>query len=94
MKGIYMLQDKIITTGYSAIDKLIDNFSKPNLVLITTKNKNEFLFNISKFISASAKIPTIVFSLELKKEDIVHDLLYSCAHINSEKEIARQKRMA
>ena len=84
-----MLQDKIITTGYSAIDRLIDNFSKPNLVLITTKNKSEFLFNISKFISVSAKIPTMVFSLEFKKEDIIHDLLYSCAHINSEKEIAR-----
>lgn len=84
-----MLENKLITTGYSALDKSIDNFSKSNLVLITTKNKNEFLFNISKFISASAKIPTMVFSLEFKKEDIIHDLLHFYAHIDNKKEIAR-----
>lgn len=84
-----MIKDTFVTTGYAALDRLVDDFIKPKLILVTHNNKKEFLSDITTFVSVVAKIPTAIFSLELKKEDVIHNLIYSSAHISNEKEIAK-----
>lgn len=83
-----MIKDTFVTTGYAALDRLVDDFITPKLILVTHNNKKEFLSDITTFVSVSAKIPTAIFSLELKKEDVIHNLIYSSAHISNEKETA------
>ena len=72
-----MIKDTFVTTGYAALDRLVDDFITPKLILVTHNNKKEFLSDITTFVSVSAKIPTAIFSLELKKEDVIHNLIYS-----------------
>lgn len=84
-----MIKDTFVTTGYAALDRLVDEFNIPKLILVTHNNKKEFLSDITTFVSISAKIPTAIFSLEKKKEDVIHNLIYSSANISNEKEIAR-----
>lgn len=80
-----MLKDKFVTTGYAALDRLIDEFKVPKLILVTHNNKKEFLSDITTFVPVSGKIPMAIFSLELKTEDAIHNLIYSSAHINTDK---------
>lgn len=80
------MKNELITTGYNVLDEALNNFAKPNLVLVTVANKDEFLFNILKFVSILTKIPLAIFSLHLKKEDIIRNLLYFSANIGNKEE--------
>ena len=81
-----MVEDKFVTTGYAALDRLVDEFNAPKLILVTHNNKKEFLSDITTFVSVSGKIPMAIFSLELKIEDAIHNLIYSSAHINTDRD--------
>lgn len=37
-----MVEAKFVTTGYAALDRLVDEFNVPKLILVTHNNKKNF----------------------------------------------------
>ena len=65
----------IIKSGYYDLDNLMEGFCEGELVLISGRpgmGKTSFALNIAKNVRELQNIPTVFFSLEMSKEQIVY----------------------
>lgn len=75
-----------VPSGFSSLDELTSGFQKSDLIVIASRpsvGKTAFSLNIAEHLAVDNKIPTIIFSLEMSKEQLAQRLLCSRARISS-----------
>lgn len=81
-------QYKGYTTGYSDLDKILTGLHKSDLILIGARpamGKTSFALNLARNVSVVAKRKTLMFSLEMTKEQLAMRVLSTEARVNSAK---------
>jgi replicative DNA helicase len=77
-----------LATGFDDLDRLTAGLQPQNLIIIAARpamGKSSLVLGISHFVSVRLKRPSILFSLEMSKLEIVNRLLSSEARIDSSK---------
>ncbi len=77
-----------VPTGFTELDELTRGLQRGDLVILAARpsmGKTAFAMNIGLYAAAHAKIPTLIFSLEMPKEHIAMRLICSEARVNSRK---------
>ncbi|MBP9989283.1 MAG: replicative DNA helicase [Ruminococcus sp.] len=76
------------TTGYSDLDRILTGLHKSDLILIGARpamGKTSFALNLARNVSVIAKRKTLMFSLEMTKEQLAMRVLATEARVNSAK---------
>ena len=74
-----------IPSGFIDLDKLTSGFQKSDLIIIAARpsmGKTAFALNIACNAAVKSGVPTIVFSLEMSKEQLVMRLISTEARLN------------
>ncbi|MCK4739404.1 MAG: replicative DNA helicase [Deltaproteobacteria bacterium] len=74
-----------IPTGYKDLDRLTSGFQKSDLIILAGRpgmGKTAFALNIAEHVAVEEKIPVVVFSLEMSKEQLTQRLLSSRAKVD------------
>ena len=74
------------TTSFKDLDSILQGFQKSDLIIIAGRpsmGKTAFSLNIAKNIVETYKIPIIIFSLEMSRQQIIYRFLSSEAQLNS-----------
>lgn len=77
-----------IPSGFSEFDRLTSGFQNADLTVIAARpsmGKTMFCLNIARFAALEAHVPTVLFSLEMSREQLALRLLCSEANIDSQK---------
>ncbi len=77
-----------LPTGFDDLDRITAGLQPQNLIIIAARpamGKSSLCLNLSQFVSVEARRPSIIFSLEMSKMEIVNRLLSSEAKIDSSK---------
>jgi replicative DNA helicase len=77
-----------LPTGFDDLDRLTAGLQPQNLIIVAARpamGKSSLCLNLSHFVSVEANRPSIIFSLEMSKLEIVNRLLSSEAKIDSSK---------
>ncbi|MCD6163388.1 MAG: replicative DNA helicase [candidate division Zixibacteria bacterium] len=75
-----------VPSGFIDLDNLTSGFQKSDLIIIACRpsvGKTAFSLNIAEHVAVENKIPVLLFSLEMSKEQIAQRLLCSRARISS-----------
>jgi len=75
-----------VPSGFSSLDELTSGFQKSDLIVIASRpsvGKTALSLNIAEHLAVDNKVPTIIFSLEMSKEQLAQRLLCSRARISS-----------
>ncbi len=75
-----------VPSGFKPLDDLTSGFQKSDLIIVACRpsvGKTSLSMNIVEHLSVDNKIPTIIFSLEMSKEQLAQRLLCSRARISS-----------
>jgi replicative DNA helicase len=75
-----------LATGFDDLDRLTAGLQPQNLVILAARpamGKSSLVLGISQFVSVKLQRPSIIFSLEMSKLEIVNRLLSSEARIDS-----------
>lgn len=73
-------------TSFKDLDSVIQGFQKSDLIIIAGRpsmGKTAFSLNMAKNIVSKYKIPLIIFSLEMSKQQIIYRFLSTTSQINS-----------
>jgi len=74
-----------IASGYHALDDLTSGFQPSEMIILAARpsmGKTSLLLNILEYMSVVDKQPTVIFSLEMSKEQLTQRLLASYSHFN------------
>ena len=74
----------IINTGFIDIDKRIGGFRKSELIVLASRpemRKSAFALNIAANAGIRQKISTLIFSLEMSKEQVANRILSSESNV-------------
>lgn len=77
-----------IPTGFSDIDSKTSGLQKSDFVLVAARpsmGKTAFALNVAQHAAVKEKIPVAIFSLEMSKDQLIHRMLCSEAHIDSQR---------
>ena len=77
-----------VPTGFPDLDYKTAGLHNSNLILIAARpamGKTAFALNIATHAAVRAKVPTLIFSLEMAKEELVNRILCSEALVDSNK---------
>jgi len=77
-----------VPTGFSELDKRTCGLQSGDLIILAARpsmGKTAFAMNVALYAASHAKVPTLVFSLEMPKEQLTMRLICSEARIDSEK---------
>ena len=77
-----------IATGFTELDELTHGLQKGDLIVLAARpsmGKTAFAINIGFYASIHAKVPVLIFSLEMPKEHIAMRLLCSEGKVDSHK---------
>ena len=77
-----------VPTGFSDLDNMTSGFQPSDLVLIAARpsmGKTALVLNIIRHVAMKKKRPSMIFSLEMSKEQLVNRLLAMESNINSQK---------
>ncbi|MBR5535913.1 MAG: replicative DNA helicase [Clostridia bacterium] len=77
-----------VPTGFKELDTLTAGLQKGALVIVAARpgvGKTSFALNIAEHAAIRHKVPAIIFSLEMSKEELVNRVLSSEALVSSEK---------
>lgn len=77
-----------VPTGFVDLDYKTAGLHNSDLILIAARpamGKSAFALNIASYAAVKAKVPTVVFSLEMSKEQMVNRILCSEAMVDSNK---------
>ena len=90
LEELYKNQGHItgVETGFIDFDRMTAGLQKSDLILIGARpsmGKTAFLLNIAAHATINKKVPTIIFSLEMSKEQLGIRLLSSRGRIESQK---------
>jgi replicative DNA helicase len=75
-----------ILTTYKDLDSVLQGFQKSDLVIIAGRpsmGKTAFALNLGKNVVSKYKIPLVVFSLEMSRQQIIYRFLSNISQINS-----------
>lgn len=75
-----------IFTQFKDLDSILQGFEKSDLIIIAGRpsmGKTAFALNIGKNIVTNYKIPLIIFSLEMSRQQIIYRLIASHSNINA-----------
>ncbi|MBF0099836.1 MAG: replicative DNA helicase [Desulfobacterales bacterium] len=75
-----------IPTGFSQLDKLLSGLQKSDLIILAARpsmGKTAFALNIARNVALDARIPVLIFSLEMSKEQLSMRVLTSEASVDS-----------
>lgn len=77
-----------IPSGFSEFDRLTSGFQNADLTVIAARpsmGKTAFCLNIARFAALEAHVPTVLFSLEMSREQLALRLLCSEANMDLQK---------
>jgi len=77
-----------VPTGFTELDELTRGLQKGDLIILAARpsmGKTAFAVNMALYASGHAKIPSLIFSLEMPKEHIAMRLICSEAKVNNRK---------
>lgn len=77
-----------VPTGFSDLDYKTAGLHNSDLILVAARpamGKSAFALNIASYAAVKANTPTVVFSLEMSKEQLVNRILCSEAMVDSNK---------
>lgn len=77
-----------LETGFVDLDSKISGLNKSDLLIVAARpamGKSAFVLNIATFVAKSLKVPTMIFSLEMSKEQMVNRILCSESEVDSMK---------
>lgn len=77
-----------VPTGFTQLDYKTAGFQKSDLILIAARpamGKSAFALNIASSAAIKSKVPVVIFSLEMSKEQMVNRILCSEAMVDSNK---------
>jgi len=75
-----------VPTGFRDLDEKTSGFQRGDLIILAARpsmGKTALALNIAQNAALRAKVPTLVFSLEMNKESLVNRLLCSEARVDS-----------
>ncbi len=75
-----------VSTGYKDLDATLAGFQKSDLIILAARpsmGKTAMALNLAQNIALKAKMPALLFSLEMSKEQLVDRMLASEADVNS-----------
>ncbi len=90
LEELYNAKGRIsgITTGFLDLDNKTSGLHNSDLVIIAARpamGKSAFAINLATNVALLAKVPTVVFSLEMSKEQVGNRILCSEAMVDSNK---------
>ncbi|MEG2348144.1 MAG: replicative DNA helicase [Clostridia bacterium] len=77
-----------IESGFIDLDAKISGLNPSDLIIVAARpamGKSAFVLNIANFVAKQAKIPVMVFSLEMSKEQMVNRILSSESEVDAMK---------
>lgn len=77
-----------VPSGFTELDYRTAGFQKSDLILVAARpamGKSAFALNIAVNASVKAKVPVVIFSLEMSKEQVANRMLCSEAMVDSNK---------
>jgi replicative DNA helicase len=77
-----------LATGYAQLDELTSGFQDGELIIMAARpsmGKTTILLNIAEYMSVTDKVPVVVFSMEMSKEQLAQRLLASYSRIDLRK---------
>ena len=75
-----------LPSGWAPLDELTSGFQKSDLIVIACRpsvGKTSLSLNIAEHLAVDQKVPVIIFSLEMSKEQLAQRLLCSRARVSS-----------
>lgn len=75
-----------VPTNFGELDRMTQGLQPGELIILAARpsvGKTSFALNIARNAAVLAKLPVVIFSLEMSKEALVQRLLCSEAHVNS-----------
>ncbi len=90
IEAVYKRKEQVtgVPTGFVELDRLTSGFQPSDLVVIAGRpsmGKTAFALNITQYAAIHANIPSVIFSLESAKEQLVERMLCAEARVNSQK---------
>ncbi|OQX91443.1 MAG: replicative DNA helicase [candidate division Zixibacteria bacterium 4484_95] len=73
-------------SGFSELDNLTSGFQKSDLIVVASRptvGKTAFSLNIAEYLAVEKKVPVMIFSLEMSKEQVAQRMLCSRARVSS-----------
>lgn len=77
-----------VPSGFAAFDDMTAGFQSNDLIIVAARpsmGKTAFVMNCAEFAAVSQKIPVLVFSLEMGKDQLMERMLCSSASVESQK---------
>ncbi len=77
-----------LETGFVDLDSKISGLNKSDLLIVAARpamGKSAFVLNIASYVAMHLKVPTMIFSLEMSKEQMVNRILCSESEVDSMK---------
>ncbi len=77
-----------IPSGFSELDRLTSGFQNADLTVVAARpsmGKTMFCLNIARYAALAVQVPTVLFSLEMSREQLALRLLCSEANMDSQK---------
>lgn len=77
-----------LSTGFRDFDRMTAGLQRSDLIILAARpsmGKTTFALNIARYVAVDAKIPVMVFSLEMSKEQLALKLLCSEAGVDNQR---------
>lgn len=77
-----------VPTGFNDLDRLTAGFQPSDLIILAARpsmGKTTFALNIAEYAAVNLKLPVVVFSLEMSKEQLAMKLLCSEAGVDNQR---------
>lgn len=90
IEKMYQNKDRLsgIESGFIDLDEKISGLNNSDLIIVAARpamGKSAFVLNIASYVALHDKVPVMIFSLEMSKEQLVKRILSSESEIDSMK---------
>lgn len=90
IEKMYQNKNKVsgIECGFIDLDKKISGLNPSSLIILAARpamGKSAFVLNIAEYVAMHDKVPVMIFSLEMSKEEIANRMLASESEVDSMK---------
>ena len=90
IEKMYQNKNKVsgIESGFIDLDKKISGLNPSSLIILAARpamGKSAFVLNIAEYVAMHDKVPVMIFSLEMSKEEIANRMLASESEVDSMK---------
>lgn len=90
LEKLYQNKKKVsgIESGFVDLDAKISGLNPSDLLIVAARpamGKSAFVLNIANYVASNSKVPVLMFSLEMSKEQMVNRILCSESEVDSMK---------